>query len=190
MIIRYLAKHPGDYIGALRSLPIEVRRLFIGAYQAFLFNKMLSLRLKRGLPLSNALPGDIVVILKEKGRLGGVMRVNEANVEKINELISRGLVSLAMNVYGYDTIPARGNQGEIEREVLKDQGISVESFRLKHMPEVATKGTLRVVSFMPENLHYEAREGLFLKFRLKKGMYATVFLREIMKPEDPLRAGY
>ncbi|HDI32149.1 MAG TPA: tRNA pseudouridine(13) synthase TruD [Thermofilum sp.] len=190
-IIRYLAKHPGDYIGALRALPIEVRRLFIGAYQAFLFNKMLSCRLRKGLPISNALPGDIVVVFRERNRIGGVMRVNEANVEKINELIARGAVSLVLNVYGYDTIPARGPQGEIEREVLKEQGISIESFKLRHMPEIATRGTLRVASFMPEDLDYKVKDReLFLKFRLKKGMYATVFLREIMKPEDPLKAGF
>ena len=31
-----------DYIGALRSIPINIRRLFVHAYQAFVFNKCLS----------------------------------------------------------------------------------------------------------------------------------------------------
>lgn len=193
MMIRYLANHPGDYIGALRSLPIEVRRLFIGAYQAFLFNKMLSLRLKRGLSLSRAVPGDIVIVFEDKSKTSvkGIMRVNDANVDKVNEFISRGICSLALNVYGYDTIPARGVQGEIEKEILKEQKISVRDFKIKHMPELATKGMLRVASFMPEDLKYSLdEECVMLNFTLRKGMYATVFLREIIKPEDPLRAGF
>jgi tRNA pseudouridine13 synthase len=46
MMIATLAKNAGDYAGALRKLPRGLRRLLVHAYQAYIFNRMLSLMLE------------------------------------------------------------------------------------------------------------------------------------------------
>ncbi|MBD3354705.1 tRNA pseudouridine(13) synthase TruD [Candidatus Woesearchaeota archaeon] len=36
---KHLEKFPGDYIGALRKIPLKIRRIYIHAYQSMLWNK-------------------------------------------------------------------------------------------------------------------------------------------------------
>ncbi|MCK4474920.1 tRNA pseudouridine(13) synthase TruD, partial [Candidatus Bathyarchaeota archaeon] len=62
-MLKHLVKNPGDFIGAFRRLPIKLRRLFPQAYQAYLFNKFLSKKIKKGLLLNVAEVGDYVVNL-------------------------------------------------------------------------------------------------------------------------------
>ncbi|RLE65834.1 MAG: tRNA pseudouridine(13) synthase TruD [Thermoprotei archaeon] len=200
-ILYYLIKHPNDFFGAFRALPLTIRRLFIGAFQAYLFNRVLSERIKSELPISKAVAGDIVAVLSRRGysvRVKGVFRANASNVEKLNEFIKRGVAVLALNVFGYDTVLCDGMPGEIERKVLRREGVSIKDFRIKHMPEISSRGTLRIAAFHPENFKiseigsdefFKNKSKVSLEFVLKKGLYATVFLREIMKPSDVYKAG-
>jgi len=197
-LLYYLIKHKDDYIGALRSLPIQVRRLYIGAYQAYLFNKVLSRRLLKEFLPKDVLPGDIVILLenKESIKIKGVLRVSEGMTNEIGKLVETGKACIAHNVFGYKSIISHGIPGEIELEVLEEEGISIDDFKLKHMPEVASQGSLRAISFYPINFEYRLLYpeddvlAIFTKFILKKGIYATVFLRELMKPENIVEAGF
>jgi len=198
-VLKHLSVRERDYIGALRKLPKTVRRLFISAYQSYLFNKCLSRRVKRGIPINEAVIGDLVAIKLKDGSLGGVVVANEHNLDFLNERIARGDMVLVLNVFGYGTIIQGGVQGDIEREVLKEENISLNIFKSKHMPEVATRGTYRRACFYPEeltvsNVHEDelnvgAKKVVF-EFTLNKGLYATVVLREYMKPKDIVTAGF
>ncbi|MEE8402182.1 MAG: tRNA pseudouridine(13) synthase TruD, partial [Candidatus Hydrothermarchaeaceae archaeon] len=46
-----LSKNPNDYAGALRRLPKKLRWLFIHAYQGYLFNRVLSRALEKGIEI-------------------------------------------------------------------------------------------------------------------------------------------
>ncbi|MCX6695241.1 MAG: tRNA pseudouridine(13) synthase TruD [Candidatus Altiarchaeota archaeon] len=48
-LLNHLVQKPGDYAGALRSLPKNLSMMFVHAYQSYVFNKALSECLKRGL---------------------------------------------------------------------------------------------------------------------------------------------
>ena len=198
-ILSHLVRRREDYLGALRKLPITVRRLFVEALQSYLFNRVISMRLMRGLPLDRAVVGDRAGMVDRAGNITSVLPVNDVNVEKVNELIKKGKLSLVACVFGYKSVLSRGEQGEIEREVLKSEGISLEDFKVKHFPEAASKGYYRAASFKPEGLEiiniseddiYGGSVKLTLRFSLKKGLYATVFLRELMKPKDVVEAGF
>ena len=193
VMLRWLARRPGDYIGAFRALPLSIRRLFIGAYQSYLFNKVLSRRIKCGLRIDYAYPGDYVAIYSRDGyriRLRGTLKVTDTNREKLNELIKRGLASLVINVFGYRTRLAGGVQGEIERSVLREEGVSLADFQVKSMPEAASKGDVRRCALNPMNFTYSiGNSSARFSFTLLKGSYATVLLREFMKPRDIVAAG-
>jgi len=68
LMLVHLAKQPKDFIGAFRKLPLKLRRLFVQAYQSFLFNKFLSQRLKRAVGFNDVQVGDYVVHLDSKKR--------------------------------------------------------------------------------------------------------------------------
>jgi tRNA pseudouridine13 synthase len=88
--------------------------------------------------------------------------------------------------------------GRIERQILEEEGIRPESFRVNEISRVGGRGGLRAVltpisgfklqgsSVAPDQNGCQVE----LSFMLMRGSYATVFLREIMKPENPLKAGF
>lgn len=67
LMLEHLTKNENDYIGALRKLPLRLRRLLVNAYQSFLFNEFLSERYLEQLPLNSVLEGDYVVGLDPAG---------------------------------------------------------------------------------------------------------------------------
>jgi len=40
-MVRHLRKHPNDYAGALRKIPKKIRKIFVHAFQSYLFNEQL-----------------------------------------------------------------------------------------------------------------------------------------------------
>ncbi|ABL78087.1 tRNA pseudouridine(13) synthase TruD [Thermofilum pendens] len=192
-VLRHLARHPGDYVGALRAVSPYVKKLFIGAYQAYLFNKLLSKRIERGLSYYYPVPGDTVGIFREKrgGEVTGVLKVNDANVEKVKRWIDEGFAVLLLPVFGYNSNLSHGVVGEIERELLREEGIDVSMFRVKQIPEASSAGTYRYASLVPHALNVRVFGNDYeLTFVLNKGAYATTLLRELVKPVEPARQGF
>ncbi|MDI6889003.1 MAG: tRNA pseudouridine(13) synthase TruD [Methanocellales archaeon] len=189
-MLNVLAQNPKDHIGALRVLPQKLQQMFVHAHQSYIFNKILSERLRRGLPLNSALPGDIVCFPNKAG-LPNVLRtqrVTEDNAEGINNLIGKKRAFITAPLVGYESQLADGVPGEIERSVIESMKIEKDDFRIPDVPELASKGRRREIL---SHLHptYEVKQEVALQFSLPKGSYATTVLREYMKT-DPLSAGY
>lgn len=93
-------------------------------------------------------------------------------------------------LFGYKSSFGEGRQGEIEREIIEEENIALENFRIKSMPELSSEGLLRdaCIETSPsfEIGGDELNEGKLkctVEFTLPKGSYATVVLREFMKTE-------
>ena len=197
-VLGHLAKKPKDYLGALRKLPLSIRKLFVEAYQAYIFNKTLSKRLLSGYSIVYPLIGDIVGI-KRGNEVSGIIIASEGNLKTLKELVSRGKAVLLLDVPGYNTQAREGVQYEILKEVLDEEGVKLDNFKVKHMPEVSSRGYHRLASFLPEDFKvlrmceddmHSSASMTSVRFILKKGLYATVFLREIMKPSDIIESGF
>lgn len=187
-ILRHLSSHPGDYIGGLRALPMSIRKLFVGAYQAYLFNLVLSKRMELGLSINRAVPGDYAAFNCSEKQ---ILRVNESNAGKINEWIGLRRACLMLPVPGYGLSLGRTKLDEIVREVLKEEEITLDVFMCKNMPEVSSRGAFRPAALKPEKMLYSVVEdGVIFNFVLRKGMYGTVLLREYVKPADPAMQGF
>ncbi|MCD6171950.1 MAG: tRNA pseudouridine(13) synthase TruD [Thermoplasmata archaeon] len=180
-MVEYLAEHPDDWENALLQLPSNLIRIFIHAYQSYLFNKMLSLRIKKGIPINEAIEGD--VILKSMQNFDGIY-ANEKNIEKINKEIKKGKCFPSAAIVGYDSKLAKGEMGEIEAKVLENEGISIDEFKMPYMPWLSSAGLRRSVFAPIKNILYRLDgNNLHLKFILEKGCYATSLLREFMKAD-------
>ncbi len=200
LILTHLSKSPNDFLGALYKIPMNLRRLFVQAYQSFLFNKFLSERIKRGLPLNKAVAGDYLVKLNRFGLpMRRFARAEASNISRLNEEILREKVALALPLIGLKQPPSEGLQGEIEREILEKEGISREDFQNPRVLKVNVLGDLRPalakifdlkVSIAEDETDSSKRSAKF-SFTLHKGTYATILLREFMKPstDDQLVKG-
>ena len=83
---------------------------------------------------------------------------------------------------GYDS----ENLNEIEKEILEEEGIKIENFKVKSMPELSVK-TVEREAMIYTKIDYEIlNNDVILEFSLPKSSYATTILREIMKV-NPLR---
>ncbi len=192
-VVRRLIKNKRDYVGALRGLPRDLLRLYVESYQSYMFNKVLSLRIERGLPINRAVPDDIVVLLDERGLpTGHVMRVTESLVDKVNSMICQGRASVVIPLVSYDMRVRCGVMQELIQKVMREEGVSSDQFRLRELPELNIRSSFRQISVNPliEEVNVVDGSSLRLTFRLPRGSYATVFLREIMKPLDPQEAGF
>jgi tRNA pseudouridine13 synthase len=158
--------------------------MFIHAYQSYLFNKILSERIRKGLPLNETLIGDIVLPV-DKNNLPdqkNLIMVEKSNQEKINKRIKENKAFVSGIVFGAETRFAEGEQGEIERKVVDEEGVKREDFIIPKMPELTSKGVRRNLLAPLRKLDYDIKDStVTLNFELLKGSYATCLLREFMK---------
>jgi len=196
LMLRYLSRYPKDFLGAFRRLPVKLRRLFIQAYQSYLFNRFLSERMKRKISLTGVQKGDYIVKIGAKGLpINGFLKVEDGNLHLVSSKVKKREMALALPVIGFDQQLSSGIQGEIEREILEREGVQPQDFRIEKMPESSMRGGLRKAVASVMNLRFESRsvddEAIAkFKFTLHRGSYATVVLREFMKPEDPASSGF
>jgi tRNA pseudouridine13 synthase len=154
-MLAHLSGRPGDWIGALRSLPRNISLLFIHAFQSHLFNLLLSERIAQGLELEK---GEYYC-----GEALGFPDISRAEAEGW----------IAARLIGYDSpLNAR------EQELLERLGMQRDAFRMKAMPEIASKGTYRTLLAPMKDFNFQADT---FRFALPAGSYATVALREFMK---------
>ncbi|HTX44474.1 MAG TPA: tRNA pseudouridine(13) synthase TruD [Methanocella sp.] len=182
-MMHHLVGHPGDYIGAFRSLSPRLLRLFIHAYQSYLFNRLLSRRLLDGIPLTEPVPGDVVCFADERGApdTSRLEAVTEKNLSDVKFLIKRSRAFITLPLIGKDTPLDRSSAGEEERGVLEEEGIRVEDFNVREMPDLASAGRRREILLRVKPGIRAEGGAARLKFFLPRGCYATTVLREFMK---------
>jgi tRNA pseudouridine13 synthase len=181
-MLNYLISHPGDYAGSFGVLSPNLRRLFVHAYQSYIFNKILSRRISAGLGLNRPSPGDVVCFAKDNlPDMGRLQAVTEENLEAVNRLIERGRAFVTLPLIGFETLLSKGAEGEIEQAVLREEKVDMDDFRIPINPDLGSRGARRTAILKVSPL-VSVREGYAeLEFFLPAGSYATVVLREYMK---------
>ena len=164
-----------SYKIALESLPKPLKRMFVHAYQSYLFNKVVSERLKLG--IDKYVEGDIIIDNEEH-------LVHEFDINNINERIKSFEVHPTAPLYGTKVPLAEGVVGKIEQKVLDDEGIKLEDFECPKTPKLGSHGLRRAIRFKIWDISVvETSEGVLTEFSIPKGCYATAVLREIMKED-------
>jgi len=191
-ILNKLVSNPEDFVGALKELPQNLLTMFVYAYQSFLFNNMLSERIKNNLPLNKAVLGDVVLPVRRGVIDYNEIKVKENNIEKVNNQISKCKAVVSSLLVGSDSDFSDGMMGEIEHEIVEKEKIDPRDFIIPDIPFVSTTGSRRSLMAYVKNLDFEMikddlnddKIALVFKFDLEKGSYATCLLREFMKTDD------
>ena len=199
-MLGHLVKEPRDFVGAFRELPLNLRKLFVHAYQSFLFNIFLSERIERGVSLSEAQSGDYVVKVGDHGLpTADFMQVTASTIHIVRKALNEGKMRVAIPLIGFEQPPSQGAQGENEQEILENENVNPRDFHISFMPEASAAGELRTIVVPTINLSIEeatkdsansSKRKTRLGFMLHRGSYATVLLREFMKPKNLIDAGF
>lgn len=185
-MIARLKDSPEDYLGALRTLPKNLLMMFVHAYQSYLFNRIISERIRSGMPLREPEIGDLVLPLSKMGvpDHDNPILVTADNLEKATKNAKEGKAFVSGLIYGTEAHFAEGRMGEIEKRVIESESINKLDFQIVGLREASSKGIRREVLAPYRDLKIEVGEGeAVFQFALNKGCYATTFLREFMKTE-------
>lgn len=194
-------------VETIRSIPIQIRRLFIHAYQAYLFNKTLSTAILNEEDISRCKDNDICFEIKKPLYFGRIRKFSSSNDKENNKKIDNFMdVTPAIRLVGYAFQPGKGRFDKIIMDILEEEGVTPRDFYIKDLQELSEQGGFRQSSLFLNSFSYSVKnhttnkkhilsaetdnENLGISFGLSKGSYATILLRELMKPKDPILAGF
>ncbi len=159
-----------DPLKAMRALPIAIRRFFVQAYQSYLFNKTLSSAFENGEDLFSPQEGD--VCYDKNGMLGKFVKGLSQN--------------LSVPMVGYAYYKKTRFHYYISK-ILESEEITPKDFYLKEIQELSNEGGYRNCSIICTD---HSINDSTVSFSLSRGSFATIILREIIKPNDPIRSRF
>jgi tRNA pseudouridine13 synthase len=182
-VARRLEEKPDDYLGAIRRIPIVPRRLFVQAYQSYIFNRTASDAVSSGLDLSRGEPGDNWTTLASD-------QLRPTKTHGVKEPLVGETIPL-IQIVGYGSRNYGSRFDRLMILILKEESVEPSRFYIKEAEELSNEGGFRQAPLLAKDLTQESRQGsTILSFALGKGEYATTLLREVLKPEDPRLSGF
>ena len=169
IVIQEMIEHDDEH-KAIRAIPLSLRRFYVQAYQSFLFNQTISDAFSDGENLFEAQEGDVCYDLH--GILGKYVKGLDQH--------------LAIPFVGYSYYKKTRFDYQISK-ILKSEEISPKEFLIKEMQEISSEGGFRQATIHCSDY---SSEDTTVMFTLSRGSFATILLREIMKPEDPILSGF
>ena len=169
IVLKEMIDHD-DSIRAIRAIPLSLRRFYIQAYQSFIFNQSLSSAFLDGENLFAAKSGD--VCYDSKSIIG-----------KFKDGIEQ---YLSLPFVGYSYYKKTRFDHQISKILIQEE-ITPKDFFIKEMQEVSSEGGFRQASIHCSDYFSNKNN---VEFSLSRGSFATILLREIMKPDDPIAAGF
>ena len=137
------------YKNAIHALPKPLQRMFVHAYQSFLFNA--------------------AVVIDKEERI-----VRDKTNEEFQEMVSSFEINQTCPLYGTKVPFAGGEVGKMEEEILNGYGLTREDFEVPKMPRLGSHGLRRAMRFQVWDASAKATEdGVMCEFSIDKGSYAT-----------------
>ncbi|HPV83791.1 MAG TPA: tRNA pseudouridine(13) synthase TruD, partial [Nitrospira sp.] len=145
IMVEHIISSPGDWAGAIDKLPKNLQMMFVHAYQSYLFNRMLSERMRRGLPLTKPILGDVVIPLdsNRNPQHENPVTTTPGNIDLVARQVRSGRAFVTISLFGSESKIPEGEMGDIERSVIEEEGISEKDFIVPGLPHfVGTFGAI------------------------------------------------
>jgi tRNA pseudouridine13 synthase len=177
--LKALMKAKGAHRRALYAIDRSVKRLYVSAFQSWLFNQVVAERIRLD-TMDKVWLGDLAWLHDR----GAVFLVEDPAVEQPRA--EKLEISPSGPLFGSRTTIAQGRQGDMETALLASQEITAEDFR--NIKGQKVRGARRPVRFPLHDLDFATgtdEHGPFfeLRFYLPAGCYATSLLREMCKTD-------
>jgi tRNA pseudouridine13 synthase len=163
-VIEYMSKYDNP-ANAMRKLPRGILMMFIHSVQSLIFNAALEERIK-----------------EEDFKSKLYCQKNFYGFPDIENKAQKGDFALG-NIIGYET--NKEDLSESETDVLERLNLRIDEFKIKQMPELSMKGSVRTLMMPLKGLKYQTdKKDIQLDFSIPSGSYATIFLNEITKSDE------
>ena len=164
---------------AMRQIHFRIRRIFVSAYQSWMFNRAL----RRRMPDLGVLQdGDIAF----KHRGGACFWAENAAAEQ--ERADRMEISPTGPLFGAKMLQPTGAPKTLEDRILREEGVDPRQMQRAFARVNGARRPLRVplmdASAWAEESGAEEGENICASFRLPSGSYATVVMDEIVKSDE------
>jgi tRNA pseudouridine13 synthase len=189
-IIQYLKEYESYRTIFNKIFPFRYALLFAHAYQSYLFNKLLSARIKAHLPVDQAVEGDYVALLDEYSLpTHAIYEVSSHNLTFLNNALLKNKAVILAPLFGFDLNYSKHPLANDIEEILQNENLDLSHFKSSLNSKLQLKVNYRSVTFKPKSLNIKILEStddptnpvINFDFSLNKGTYATLLLREFMK---------
>lgn len=169
---KYLDKKPTDCVGALKVLPVRQLRMYVNAYQSYLWNKTVAEYLKKR--------GNVVKKVNYSG--GELIFISDSDAGKFKDL------KIPLIGFGHENVENMEVQKIID-EMMNEENLSSADFIIKQIPELTLEGGLRNVFVEVKDFKIGKKEKdklnlgkqkVKMNFTLPKGSYATMLIKKII----------
>ncbi|MFH1275687.1 MAG: tRNA pseudouridine(13) synthase TruD [Candidatus Woesearchaeota archaeon] len=165
---QHLNNIPNDFIGALNKMPSRLLRIYINAYQSYLWNETLRIYLEKNETITKTV----------KYSLSSFAFVENKDLFE----------DLKIPIVGFNNDLIEGEFFEIIKSLMDKESITYKDFIIRQMPELSLEGEFRKAFVEIKGLNIGAFESDELNpgkhkvkiiFSLPKGSYATMVMRAL-----------
>jgi tRNA pseudouridine13 synthase len=160
---QHLETHPKDYIGAMKKIPSRMLRMYVHAFQSYLWNETLANYLKQ-------------FTHKEVAYSLGKFIFNDQKT------------SLEIPLIGFDTEFDDGKIENIAVTLMEKEGVELFDFVIKQIPDLSREGESRKAFVDVKDFKFGSvetddlnlgKKKVKVSFELGKGSYATMVIRKL-----------
>jgi len=175
-VLQRLCRRPGDFRGAFARIDVRLRRIYLAAYQSFLWNRMLAAHLSQQCPRGTLFDVSLGV---------DVVPFFRSLPEKVHQQLAEATLPLPSARL---RLPA-GPLAQLIEQVLQAQRITLRELRVKYPRDSFFSSTERAVVFRPQQVSaavhkdelYPGKRKLLLQFELPRGCYATLVVKRLIR---------
>jgi len=157
---------------AVRAIPKRIRKIYVSAFQSWLFNQTVAGRID---VIDRLMDGDLAYLHRSRR----VFLVEDAATEQLR--CDAFEISPSGPMFGTRMTPAAGEPGRIEQELLDSTGLTPEEFHTDQ--GIKVKGLRRPLRVPLRDVSLEPLDetSYRIRFTLPSGSFATVVMAELIK---------
>jgi tRNA pseudouridine13 synthase len=170
-VLQRLVARPGEYEKAFSAVHPRLKKMYLSAFQSFLFDAAVSQRIEG---IDELMTGDLAI----KHVNGACFLVEDAAAEQGRAAAFE--ISASGPMFGCKMKRPEGAVWELEHQILEQGGVDLPAFDLPG--GLRMEGERRPLRVPAGEISWSVSgEAVTLEFTLPKGSYATSLLREITK---------